>query len=392
MMKIMTAMYSLRRGGAYDRFIMMLEAFLERQCEVHCLSLTPIRIKHPCYHNHAVTLPFKHGNNIVTKLVVLFLFPLWSFLIGWCEKVDLLVAFGPVYAFMQAIPKLILGRPMITFVRLQPSFGLKIQDSTRFLLCLNRIMEYIGLFFSDRVVAVNTDIRDRIVSVIGKWKKIEAEVLFNNILPTPDLKSEDIYQTRIQLGISKEVKVLVTVGVLNRRKNVEILLRCLRKVQIEDLFLLIVGDASLNSDFRYKTHLKELTKTLGLDKRVIFTGWVKKKELRKILSAADLFIMPSIREGMPNAMLEALGANLPCLGGNIPGIKDILQYEELLFDPINEESVLQKLSRFFLDTQYSDRVVQLCQERKKAFIFDWKEEAFKMMTKAVNSLKLRGNR
>ena len=48
-MKIMTAMYTMRRGGAYDRFLMMLEAFLERECAVHCLSLTPIQIEHPCY-------------------------------------------------------------------------------------------------------------------------------------------------------------------------------------------------------------------------------------------------------------------------------------------------------------------------------------------------------
>jgi hypothetical protein len=38
MMKIMTAMYTMRRGGAYDRFMMMLEAFLERQCEVQGLE------------------------------------------------------------------------------------------------------------------------------------------------------------------------------------------------------------------------------------------------------------------------------------------------------------------------------------------------------------------
>jgi glycosyltransferase involved in cell wall biosynthesis len=380
MMKIMTAMYTLRRGGAYDRFIMMLEAFLERQCEVHCLSLTPIHIKHPCYHNHAVTLPFKHGNDIVTRLVVLFLFPLWLSLIGWREKVDLLVAFGPVYAFMQAIPKLILGRPMITFIRLELSFGLKIQDSPRFLAYLNRVMEYIGLFFSNKVVAANTNIRDRVVQKIGKWKKIEMEVLFNNILPTPDLKSEDIYQTRAQLGISKEAKVLVNVGILNRRKNVEVLLRCLQKIPMQDLFLIVVGEASLNSDFQYKTHLKELTKALGLDKKVIFTGWLKKEELWRVLSAADLLIMPSMREGMPNALLEALAVDLPCIGGNIPGISDILQYEELMFDPLDEKAIAEKIQRTFSDSRFFNKIKELCKERKKVFLFDWKQKVFQMVT------------
>jgi len=380
-MKVMTAMYTIRRGGAYDRFIMMLEAFLERECTVHCLSLTPIEIEHPCYRNHVLILPFKIGNGFATKLTVLLFFPLYSLLVGWRERIDLFVAFGPLYAFIQAIPKLILGRPMITLVRLEPSFGLRIEDSSRFNLRLNGVMEYIGLFFSDKVVTVNRDMRDSIIRAIGKWKKIEAEVLFNNILPIPSVEAEDFCQARTQLGIPKEAKVLVTVGVLNPRKNIEILLKCFPEVQIQDLFLLIVGDASLNSDFWYKNHLKELIKTLGLGKRVIFTGWLKKEELRKILSAADLFIMPSTREGMPNAMLEALGVGLPCMGSNIPGIKDILHYEDLMFDPLEKESLLQKIQGFFSDRQFFDKVKRLCQERKKAFTFDWKEKVFQMATK-----------
>jgi glycosyltransferase involved in cell wall biosynthesis len=386
MMKVMTAMYTIRRGGAYDRFIMMLEAFLERKCTVHCLSLTPIEIEHPFYRNHVLILPFKIGNGFATKLTVLLFFPLYSLLVGWRERIDLFVAFGPLYAFIQAIPKLILGRPMITLVRLEPSFGLRIEDSSRFNLRLNGVMEYIGLFFSDKVVTVNRDMRDSIIRAIGKWKKIEAEVLFNNIPPIPSVEAEDFCQARTQLGIPKEAKVLVTVGVLNRRKNIEILLKCFPEVQIQDLFLLIVGDASLNSDFWYKNHLKELIKTLGLGKRVIFTGWLKKEELRKILSAADLFIMPSTREGMPNAMLEALGVDLPCIGSNIAGINDILQYKELMFDPLDEKAIAEKIQGFFSDRQFFDKVKRLCQERKDVFVFDWEERVFEMITGTPTSL------
>ena len=381
MMKIMTAMYTLRRGGAYDRFIMLLEAFLERKCEVHCLSLTPIQIEHPCYRNHVLILPFKIGNGFATKLTVLLFFPLYSLLVGWRERIDLFVAFGPLYAFIQAIPKLILGRSMITLVRLEPSFGLRIEDSSRFNLRLNGVMEYIGLFFSDKVVTVNRDMRDSIMRAIGKWRKIEVEVLFNNIPPIPSVEAGDFCHARTQLGIPKEAKVLVTVGVLSRRKNIEILLKCFPEVQIQDLFLLIVGDAPLNTDFWYKNHLKELIRTLGLGKRVIFTGWLKKEELRKILSAADLFIMPSTREGMPNAMLEALGVDLPCIGGNIAGINDILQYKELMFDPLDEKALAEKIQHAFYDSQFFNKIKELCQERKKAFTFDWKEKVFQMATK-----------
>ena len=67
-MKIMTAMYTIRRGGAYDRFIMMLEAFLDRNCEMHCLSLTPIPITNSYFHNHVMYLPLKSVHGLIAKL------------------------------------------------------------------------------------------------------------------------------------------------------------------------------------------------------------------------------------------------------------------------------------------------------------------------------------
>jgi glycosyltransferase involved in cell wall biosynthesis len=91
--------------------------------------------------------------------------------------------------------------------------------------------------------------------------------------------------------------------------------------------------------------------------------------------------MPSINEGMPNAMLEALGFDLPCIGSNIAGINDILQYKELMFDPLDEKAIAEKIQHAFYDSQFFNKIKELCQERKKAFTFDWKEKVFQMATK-----------
>jgi len=91
--------------------------------------------------------------------------------------------------------------------------------------------------------------------------------------------------------------------------------------------------------------------------------------------------LPSLNEGMPNAMLEALGLDLPCIGSDIPGIRDILKHKELMFDPMDEESLLQKLRLFFLNDQFSDQLRKLCQERKRFFSFDWEEKLFQIVTK-----------
>jgi hypothetical protein len=50
-----------------------------------------------------------------------------------------------------------------------------------------------------------------------------------------------------------------------------------------------------------------------------------------------------------------------------------------MFDPLEEESLLQKIQGFFSDRQFFDKVMRLCQERKEIFEFDWKERMFQMV-------------
>jgi glycosyltransferase involved in cell wall biosynthesis len=179
----------------------------------------------------------------------------------------------------------------------------------------------------------------------------------------------------------------VTAGILNRGKNVEMLIKCVSKIMDINLFLLVVGDGSTDADFRYKDYLKELSGKLGVAEKIVFTGWLEKEELWKIYLASDLFVLPSLSEGMPNAMLEALGSSLPCIGSDIPGIIDILYYEKLLFDPQSKTGLVNRIYSFFSDTDFSHKMRQLCEKRKDAFSFDWKEKLFQTITKGIDDQK-----
>jgi glycosyltransferase involved in cell wall biosynthesis len=133
-----------------------------------------------------------------------------------------------------------------------------------------------------------------------------------------------------------------------------------------------------------------LATQLGVEKKVIFTGWLEKEDLWKVYLASDLFVLPSLHEGMPNAMLEALGIGLSCVGGDVPGARDILKYKELLFDSRDERSLIAKIEQFFSDRQFFDRVRELCQERKRLFEFDWRERIFQMTTMGFNPAYSKG--
>ena len=378
-MKIMTAMYTLRRGGAYDRFLTMLEAFLERDCEIYCLSLSPIQIKHSLFHNHVMYFPFKKVDGLIAKLVVLSIFPPWAIWVGWRNKIDLIIAFGSLYAFIQSFAKRFLKKTMITLIRGRSSFGLKIQNSSKWVLYLNKLIENVGLHFSDRVITNNTAIQEEILKDLG-GRNIDVQVLYNNIPPMNIREPEDVLQTRDKYRIPGNAKVLMTAGILNPGKNIETLVECVSKIEVKNVYVLIVGDGSREADFPYKDSLIELARRLGVEKQVLFTGWLEKEALWKIYLASDLFVLPSLNEGMPNALLEALGLNLACMGSWIPGIKDILQYEELMFDPEDGRAIADKLRRFLTDEQHAYHILQLCHERRKNFLFDWKETAFQMVT------------
>ena len=380
-MKIMTAMYTLKKGGSYDRFKMMIESFLENQWDVHCLSLTPIKIEHPLFHNHVMYFPFGSVDGFIARLVVLFIFPLWSFWVGWRNKIDLIIVFGSLYAFIQGFSKWFLKKPMVTLIRGNVSFGFKMQNSSKYFLYLNQFIENLGLLFSDRIITNNMLARGEILKSLRRRRNIDVKVLYNNIPQTNIREPEDISKTRGKYGIPENAKVLVTAGILNRGKNIETLIECLPKIEVNNIYALIVGDSSTEPDLRYKNSLQGLAKKLGVDKQVLFTGWLEKEDLWKIYQASDLFVLPSLNEGMPNAMLEALGLDLPCLGSRISGVKDILQHEELMFDPKDEKDIVRKISRFFSDEQLSNHIAELCRGRKKDFFFDWKEKVFQMATK-----------
>jgi glycosyltransferase involved in cell wall biosynthesis len=217
--------------------------------------------------------------------------------------------------------------------------------------------------------------------LFGGRRNIDVGVLPNNIIPVPDGLPRDSAGTRRRFGIPEQARLIATAGVLTPRKNFEILIRSLAGMEMKDVFLLIVGESTTKEKGDYGNDLKKEVEKLDLQGRVIFTGWLEKGDLWRTLRASDLFVLPSTREGMPNALLEALGCGTPCFGSNIPGIRDILCHDELMFDPLDEKAIADKVRRFFSDFQYSNYIISLCQERKKAFVFDWKERAFQMVTK-----------
>ena len=95
----------------------------------------------------------------------------------------------------------------------------------------------------------------------------------------------------------------------------KLLKELLRNSQKLDLFWLVLG--ILN-------RLKRLLQQKGIEKNVVFPGWVRGEEKDKLLRESDLFFLPSYNEGMPMSILEAMGYGLPIISTPVGGIPKIV--------------------------------------------------------------------
>jgi glycosyltransferase involved in cell wall biosynthesis len=108
---------------------------------------------------------------------------------------------------------------------------------------------------------------------------------------------------------------------------------------------------------------------LGVSSRVAFLGW--RDDLGAVLAGCDLAASASEREGSPNALLEAMGAGLPCLGSSIPEIAEILSHQELIFEVGNATQLADKLRLAADDDGCLSRMRELSGNRALAYAFDW---------------------
>lgn len=124
-------------------------------------------------------------------------------------------------------------------------------------------------------------------------------------------------QKRTQFGISEEDFLFISVGELSHRKNHETAIRALAKIKDPTCKYLIAGTGPLDSE------LKQLVKELGLDDQVSFAGY--RSDIKELLHVADAFIFPSLQEGLPVALMEAMAVGLPVVCSQIRGNVDLIE-------------------------------------------------------------------
>ena len=171
---------------------------------------------------------------------------------------------------------------------------------------------------AQRVIAVSESVRD----FLAQHERIPAAklvVIHNGIDLGRFEERPDREVARAALGLASDEFVVGIVGRLSPQKGHQFLFEAAAKLSLDipRLRLLVVGEGQLKARLQRQAH------ALGISDRVSFAGF--RSDMANLYPAMDLLAMPSLFEGLPLALVEALACGLVAIGARAPGIVDVIE-------------------------------------------------------------------
>ena len=168
---------------------------------------------------------------------------------------------------------------------------------------------------TDIIIAINQEDYQRELS----WKACKVEYVPGIGVDTKAFQNcvVDRDAMRKSFGFEDNDFVFMSTGQISVRKNHEVIIKALEKVNDSHIKYLIVGFGELEDK------LKILTKELGLENRVVFAGY--RGDVKELLHCVEGFAFPSLQEGLPVALMEAMAVGLPIVCSRIRGNVDLIE-------------------------------------------------------------------
>ncbi|PAX60009.1 glycosyltransferase family 1 protein [Brunnivagina elsteri] len=210
----------------------------------------------------------------------------------------------------------------------------------------------------------------------SNWKNDKRwQLLYYGIDLTPFHEEVDASKTRAELGIPEDAFVIGHVGRFEQQKNHDFLIKIAAEIAKSEpkMRLLLVGNGSLHS------HIEHQVQTLGLSDRVIFTG-SRSDVFRLMLGVMDVFLFPSLYEGLGLVLVEAQAAGLPCI------ISDVIPKEADIVMPLIHRLCLTEQINVWVDAVLKTRNQKTSTNQSNA-LFYIKQSSFdikKCIIKLVN--------
>ncbi len=267
---------------------------------------------------------------------------------GVVKRHDLIIGFMDfITNYITVLSSKINKKPVFISVRNTLSEEIRKFDYKR----INHDLTTLTYNMADKVICPARHVQNDVVSNFNIPRR-KTKVLYNpvDIKLISALKRQ---KTEPEHGEAFTGKTILSMGRLERQKNFKNLIyafRNLRKHYKEDVKLVIIGEGSLREE------LENVVERTGLRKKVFLIG--KQHNIYKFLYHSDLFILPSIYEGMPNVVLEAMAVGVPVVASSLPPLREVISDGKngLLFETNNIKDMSKKILSLLTDTKKAEKI------------------------------------
>lgn len=196
-------------------------------------------------------------------------------------------------------------------------------------------VEWLCSFWTDLIITINKEDYVRAVKRFGARRIVYVPGVGVDFEKFKQQKSSR-EKIRQELGLSDNQIMILSVGELNENKNHEAAIKAIKR---RDVVYVIVGKGML------KDKLMNLAKVCNVDLRLM--GF--REDVSNFYSAADIYVLPSIREGLNVSLMEAMASGLPIACGRIRGNIDIIDSQGgVFFDPQNIDSITNAIEKLIV--------------------------------------------
>ena len=218
---------------------------------------------------------------------------------------------------------------------------------------ISKTIEQYLVQFTDRTICETyndylTAVKNRIAD------KDKTEIIPNGINISKFANHKKNYALMNELGLSDDNFIIGNISRFDEQKNQQLILQAAYYLvkKFPQMRFIFVGEGKCLAS------MKELARESNIEKYIIFTG--EKENLADYYSIFDLFVFPSLWEGMPFVLLEAMASRLPIICSSIPNLLEVVKpyYSALPVNPRDMEDLFQKIEVLYEDKGLREEIAQ----------------------------------
>lgn len=279
---------------------------------------------------------------------------------------DIIHAQGLLFAgFSAFLSKKILNKPYVAYGR-----GSDVYISNSFLGLIERIIIGLVLGSSSAIISLTQNMK----STIFKFWAQTAVVIPNGV-DWEKFSNLQRHESRQNLNIAGDEKIIIFVGSIRHVKGVEYLIEAIKivKRKYPSARLMLVGAVE-----HEKIPLMERVTNSDLAKYVQFIGNVPVDKIPIYMTASDIFVLPSISEGFPLVVLEAMASGLPVVATRVGGIPEIIidGQNGFLVEPRNPAQIADRICLLLGNDDLRKEIS--IRNKANARSFGWNEVCYKL--------------